>query len=390
MKIKIMLSVLFITCLFLTALFGNSNKSYRDSVNGDWDTQEVTLFNTSEADVMIRVGDIDNLGFGWPSGFDPFSGNSTPIHSFPWSVDTTDIDGTDRIMVVSSYDGNPPAGSDGYTTTTSRPENLPRPITMHYDLLGTQILAASLQMFVDDFQAPVWAADYEVFLNGVQTPWLENIINGLSQTGPVGKLISTQIPVDYLYLLTNDSLSIYIDDNTTGAGDGFAIDFVKLLINPVDYTYTGTIEGTVTDSVSGLPLENVQVTASDIVFDTTDTDGSYELTEVPAGLVFVEASKSAYQTKSSYVNLVAGATETADFELYPLPNAPENVTISLSADSVYITWDTVPDVSSYNIYSSSDPASSPATWMLEANTTSTAWQEAAANTKKFYLIRAVE
>ncbi len=38
-----------------------------------------------EADLVVRTGDINNLGFGWPAGFDPFSGESTPPHPFPWT-----------------------------------------------------------------------------------------------------------------------------------------------------------------------------------------------------------------------------------------------------------------------------------------------------------------
>ena len=391
MKIKLF----FLFLLIFASIFAeNSNEqfrsNFRDSINGDWAEQEVILFDTSEADVMIRAGDIDNLGFGWPNGFDPFSGNNTPTHGFPWTPDTTDVSGTDRILVITSYNGSPPHGSDGYTSSTSRPENLPRPITMHYDLLGTTILAASLQMFVDDFQSPVWWADYEVFLNGVQASFLEDIINALVQTGPIGKIISSQIPVAYLYLLGSDSLSVFIDDTTTGAGDGFALDFIKLLINPVGYTYTGTIEGTVTDSVSGLPIEDVDVTAAAIVSDFTDPAGYYELLEVPAGLVYVEASKSGYRTKSSLVNLVAGATEVMDFDLYPLPGTPENITITIANDSVHVSWNAVTDVSSYNIYSSYDPYLDFTSWTLEDNLTDISWNEELLDEKKFYYVKSVE
>ena len=104
------------------------------STDGDWSATEAVLTNTPEAALMVRVGDIDNLGFGWPSGFDPFSGNSTPVHAFPWTVDTNDPAGTDRIMVVSSYAGSPPHGQDGYTSSTSRPGNNVQPITLSYNL----------------------------------------------------------------------------------------------------------------------------------------------------------------------------------------------------------------------------------------------------------------
>lgn len=39
------------------------------SADVDWTAQQVTLKNTSEADFIIRIGDVDNPGFGWPEGF---------------------------------------------------------------------------------------------------------------------------------------------------------------------------------------------------------------------------------------------------------------------------------------------------------------------------------
>jgi hypothetical protein len=48
--------------------------SITDSLNGDWSLKTVVLKDTSEADLVVRTGDIDNLNFGWPDGFDPFSG----------------------------------------------------------------------------------------------------------------------------------------------------------------------------------------------------------------------------------------------------------------------------------------------------------------------------
>ncbi|MCL5096054.1 MAG: hypothetical protein M1608_00665 [Candidatus Omnitrophica bacterium] len=215
------------------------------TTDGDWDALSLILHDTPEADLMVRTGDIDNLGFGWPTGFDPFSGNSTPAHAFPWSIDPNDPPGTDRIMVITSYNGHPPAGRDGYTSTTSRPANNVHPIELDYDLGELAVRSAVLQMFVDDFQAPVWHATYQVTLNGVRAPFLETIINALNQTGPIGKLISVALPAEFLPQVQSGSLVIDFDDPTTGAGDGYAIDFVKLLVNLKSFTQEGTIEGTV-------------------------------------------------------------------------------------------------------------------------------------------------
>jgi hypothetical protein len=48
--------------------------------DGVWSEKNVVMLNTPETALMARTGDIDNLGFGWPGGFNPFSGNNTPTH----------------------------------------------------------------------------------------------------------------------------------------------------------------------------------------------------------------------------------------------------------------------------------------------------------------------
>ena len=339
-------TVILLIVLFYTVLTGYSQVN-RDEINGDWADQQVTLTNTPEADVMVRVGDIDNLGFGWPAEFDPFSGSSTPSHGYPFNPGDGDIDGTDRIMVITSYEGSPPAGQDGYTSNTSRPENLPRPITMTYDLGGIIIGSAVLQIFVDDFQAPVWGANYFVTINDVQAPYIAQQINALNQTGPIGKLITVTIPPSHYHLVNSGSLSILFDDLTTGAGDGYAIDFVKLLVNPESFTYTGNLNGKVTSTETGNPIEGALISASGLVETFTDSQGNYTLNNVPAGLVNISASASGYVTKTGFTDLLSGQTVTYNIQLetaiipecdtlhFPLPGTATLFTV-LSPESGYV------------------------------------------------------
>ncbi len=285
--------------------------------NGDWGAPEYIAYDTREARIVVRVGDIDNLGFGWPAGFDPFLGQSTPPHRFPWTPDPGDPAGTDRIMVVSSYSGSPPAGQDGYTTSTSRPENLPEPVTLNFDLRGSRPSSAVLQMFVDDFQAPVWGASYQVRLDGQRAPFIEDVLATLVQTGPVGKLITLPMPSEQLSLLDDGRLEIEIDDPTTGAGDGFAIDFVKLFIDVYGFTNVGTIEGVVTDATGGLGLEGVAVSASGIVSAVSDAAGAFRLQNVPAGFVYLRALRSGYAPFEILLDLRTGQTVTQNVSLTP-------------------------------------------------------------------------
>ena len=50
-----------LTSLLFSILTSFSQRT--TETDGDWSLQYLTLKNTAEADLMIRVGDIDNLGF---------------------------------------------------------------------------------------------------------------------------------------------------------------------------------------------------------------------------------------------------------------------------------------------------------------------------------------
>lgn len=289
------------------------------ATDGDWTATGTVLEDTPEAALVVRVGDIDNLGFGWPSGFDPFSGNSTPGHSYPWTAKTNDPPGTDRIMVVTSYTGSPPRGRDGYTSSTSRPANEVQSISLNYDLGSKTVTSAALQIFLDDFQASVWGADYQVTLNAQRAPFLESVINSLVQTGPVGKMITVALPPEFLPLAQSGELVLRFDDVTTGAGDGYAIDFVKLLVNVKGFNQSGIIEGLVVDEKTQLPLSGVWISTQGMSSATTGVDGRYTLTNVVAGLVSVTAALPDYGTQVKLTDLIAGQTNRVDFTLVVQP-----------------------------------------------------------------------
>lgn len=308
----------------------------------DYSLQYEEIFDDPEAQVIVRYGDVDNMGFGWPENFDPFSGNSTPPHGFPWTVDPEDADGTDRIMVVSSYNGSPPNGEDGYTTTTSRPENEPREIRIHFSAPNPALSSAVLQIFVDDFQSPVWSSRFQVSMNGIRVQELEDILNSLNQTGPVGKLITFQIPDRVIANMQNNELNIFVDDPTTGAGDGFAFDFFRLLINPGQLQNTGMVSGYVYDAETREPISGAAVSSgvgSDVV---TDASGYYELQNAPAGLAVLTAYSSGYTSKTSGVDLIAGETATLDFYLELSDVAPCDCA-DTDEDGVADAWDRCSD-----------------------------------------------
>jgi outer membrane protein OmpA-like peptidoglycan-associated protein len=271
----------------------------------DWAAVHREVKNAKEAELLVQVGDIDNLGFGWPAGFDPFSGKSTPPHRFPWLPESDDPEGTDRIMVGS----NAPfmaSVHDGYARETMRDENQPQSLVIEFDRAGVAIKGAVLQLFVDDFQAPTLRSRFLVTLDGRSAPDIETTINKLSQTGPIGKLITVKLLPEYLDLLADGKLAILVDDPTTEAADGFALDFARLLINPNGSTYAGAIRGVVIDKGTGEPVDGALVSAGNMQQATTGKDGKFDLKEVPAGLVVTTGSHPDYVTGSEQEDLLAG------------------------------------------------------------------------------------
>jgi len=278
--------------------------------DGDWSAQQVILRHTQEAELMIRVGDIDNLNFGWESDFNPFIGRPTSVHSYPWEPKKNDIPGMDRIMIstsqgkvksVCSNDGYSLAGKLAFRAT---------PITIPLQQAkGMNISGAILTMFIDDFQAPDFCAKYRVWVNKQRFTDMEKIINLLRQGGPIGKFISVRFPQELLSVFQSDKLSIMIDDSTTGAFDGYAIDFVKVLINPKGLLYKGGIIGEVRDAETQEPLHDAIAEIRGYQTVQTNKEGTFTMNDVPIGLHVVEASARGYENNSIIYDIIADETQ---------------------------------------------------------------------------------
>lgn len=284
--------------------------------DGVWSKQFVVLRNTAEAGLMIRVGDIDNPGFGFDPDFNPFSGRSTGSHYFPWEVKKEDARGTDRIMVPVSFKYNMPGEQDGYTSSTKRPGNNPVSISIPLAELKTvKTDSASLQLFIDDFQAPYFHSKFQVKINGLRFTEAEKMISRINQTGPIGKLITLRLTPELLQKLNADSLVIFIDDPVSKQGDGYAIDFVKLLINP-KIIYKGKLQGRIVDAATHEPVPNAIASVEDAGMAVADADGNFIIDNVPAGLIIVSGSHPGYSSDQKQVDVIADETsEPVELEL---------------------------------------------------------------------------
>lgn len=297
-----------IFCGFTLLVVGSIN-AQNTTTDGDWSQNQIVLKNTPEADIMIRVGDIDNLNFGWEKDFNPFLGKPTSTHSFPWSPNKKDLPCLDRILVPTSMGKTKlDCNIDGYSQA-GKLSFKPVPIVLPLQSVkGINVTDAFLTMFVDDFQSKECCSKFRVHLNGKRFTDLEKILNSLEQSGPIGKFISVRFPSELLSIFNSDKLSILIDDSTSGAHDGFAIDFVKLLINPKPLLYKGIIRGDVRDAETMEPIAGATVSIKGFKTGTTNEEGNFSLEEIPIGLNITEASAKGYENNSVVFDVIADET----------------------------------------------------------------------------------
>jgi OOP family OmpA-OmpF porin len=281
-----------------------------------WEKQSDRVENGREAELVVRTGSIDNLGFGWPPNFTPFSGKSTPAHAWICSARPGAAPGTDRNMLGTGVTDESRKGkpSDGYSGCDTRPDNLPQAVPLEMGTLPSKIHGVFFQMFLDDFQAPSFHSHFQVSLNGTRIPQFEDTINQMDQTGPIGKLLTLQLLPEYWPLLKSGTVNLLIDDPTTGAPDGYAIDFVRVLVNPGPFRYAVSISCTVVDAATQKPIAKASVSAAQVTVSTA-ADGTCSMKGIPAGLVSVGASAIDYDSQTQLLDLAAGDHGVAHFQL---------------------------------------------------------------------------
>ena len=275
-----------------------------DADNGDWSAGTVVLRNTAEAELMVRTGDIDALNdeTAIEDGYDPFTAKSQRAHGYPWEKDDADPAGTDRIYVGSRWNGE---AADGYGSNYLNWKDYPEDeyyaamacaegamgISLSYDASGITVKNALLQLCIDDFQALSWDSRFTVTLNGKDAPFIAELLNRVDQTGPTSYIVSAIIPPSFYGDISSGKLTVVIDE-TTGCGDGYAIDFVKLLVNYNKDVFTGKFSG-YTEPGATVRLLGTSTTV------TASATGGFTFEAVP-GLNAVRASKAGYVESYAY------------------------------------------------------------------------------------------
>lgn len=301
--------------LLIAAIVPTLCSAQTDATNGDWKERFVVKQNTPEADYMIRYGDVDNLGFGWEDKFNPFSGISTTGHPWPMErEDKTEFPGFDLVNLSTSFK-KPEMSRDGYSGAraylikTFKATNFEYKIPMK-SVDTSKIKSVTLQIFVDDFQPREFGSKFEFYLNRKRYEPAEKILNALHQGGPIGKLITIKITPDRIKDFKQDTLRMLFDDKTTGIGDGWAIDFIKILVNPKNIN-KGGINGTLIGADgAAIPNATVQYEGQSV---KTNAEGKFKMENLPAGLVILNVTTA--DEKKDDIPVDVEASKITDAEL---------------------------------------------------------------------------
>lgn len=300
--------------IFITALLPVSSLAYTDPNNGDWSSKTVMLTGTSEAELMVRVGDIDACNDIYAVddyGYNPFTAKDQYSHGYPWEEDPLDPEGTDRIYLGSHERGDTCDGysgsyydwssGDDYASTFACAKGA-MTITMEYNASAINVKNALLQLCIDDFQALMWGSNFTVTLNGRDAPFIAELLNHVDQTGPTSYIVSAIIPSGFYNEISSGKLVITIDE-TTGVGDGYAVDFAKLLINYKESVFSGHFTG----SVQGAENATVRLLGTSTTIKT-DAGGNFSFDAIP-GLNAVRGSANGYQESYDFGIVLSSETD---------------------------------------------------------------------------------
>ena len=285
------------------------------SADTEWQKQQAVLKNTIEAEYILRVGDVDNLNFGWPESFDPFCGRMSEGHYFPWDANPEDLPGFDRILMSSKF--NPTREqkcfTDGYTGSFDPVKSKPVPWSMPTEALkGVVVQNAYLQIFIDDFQSPTFCSRFQITISGKRFIEGEKVLNAIDQTGPVGKLITIPLPEEFFTVFTGSNNVSFFIDESTGAGDGFAVDFIRVLVNRKrENSCRGNIFGLVVEKDTELPIAGAKVFTAENVAVVTNSKGEFDLKNIPTGFEVLRASAAGYLDGSTTADIGQGSNNEA-------------------------------------------------------------------------------
>lgn len=160
-------------------------------------------------------------------------------------------------------------------------------------------------------------ADTGLALSGVNIAFSGASSQTLTTGGDGVFIFRNLMPASYslaITLVNYNGLSV-----STTTRNGQVTDLGAIALSRSPNATTGTVRGTITDADTGAPLPGVSVSVTGIASPAlTDTAGSYQLTNVPAGSVTIQATKTGYSNSTASGTVVAGGIVVFSTSLTPV------------------------------------------------------------------------
>lgn len=159
----------------------------------------------------------------------------------------------------------------------------------------------------------------------------------------------------YPYLPSGTIVASNIEAQNTSNGE--------LWVLTPNYVRGCYLEGTVTDAISGFPLNAVDIQVlSTTTFGRTDAQGLYKLGQLQNGAFTVRMSKTGYVTQEHQVSLDNGVLTLLNVALLPQGALPVELTrfdVRLDGNDAVLTWETASEINNagFEIQQSSNSGS---------------------------------
>jgi len=256
-----------------------------DQAHGPWAAWEYAG-ETTHADFLLRVGDIDNFGAGWTLAYRPFGGDLP------------------RAFGQTRRVPDDPEGTDGAAWERTASGGHQLVVESAFLYLG-EVESARLQLFA----GRVAPGDIRVTarLGGIKAPFIEEALNGAEIPAGKGRLLSFPVPEAYLKTLGLGQFALVLE--TAGAPPPLALDFVSVFVNPAAAAAPepARVDGLIVDRRDGVPLRGVKATGHGRSA-VTDGRGHFSLAGLHPGHTVVVLEGGGERTAHA-LDLRAGETK---------------------------------------------------------------------------------
>ena len=303
-----------ISILLFSFIIGNysvpANGEYRilelpvTDTEGDWAATSIELYDTPEAEYVIRVGDIDNMNTGWRIAYNPFKGGQSRKLPSSWAVVPDDPAGTDRIMIIQGA-----RQGDLFTQEKQLGENQVESFSFGFFPIGGKVNDVYMQIYLSGVEQKMSKTEFVFTINGEELTEVGEMFRALDIRDLSGELFTFKLPSYMHDMLKTGVLEIKIDSASPLRSNGFVIDFAKLLVNKKVFEYSGSVIGTVNSHKSFEPVANIKVSSQGIIA-YTNKQGEYRLDGIAAGRAVIKVETAKQQPTYHSVKLQSGEEKT--------------------------------------------------------------------------------